>query len=508
MSEKITWGIFHDLAVQIDAVAVTMDTPDYANLVDDNTTPFSLTDKVTKSFTYWFDVWNNGDEYPTVTYEYIRTSPTGGALTLPDPLKQLAANGNLYFVADETPAGATSSNCWCKTIFKVKVLDDGNYSLLKIGDGDPICSCGCVTTKVPAIGEDLDTSQHFIPTGWAKFYNPGIDDDPDLGTIEKAEPRCKADTADGAHFHFTQGSPNTHYDLEGCGRDMTGYLTWPIRQKWMQAYLTKIQQILGHSCGAKPVGDSGLSNIICGTPDCPTSATTYLPPYHSVLDIDISNTLCKTNTTYQSQSGCLCCMGAGYPIYGPPGSGGPSLTPSCLPWNASCCSGDKCDSNGYKVYKATMDQFKDYVTKIPLWVEPYDATKTPYGLCNPCIYDVSKGTLTLLLSGFNDWSTTSGTTTNHFTWSGVNKAYTFPSVAPPGPPIPSSLHCSDEIFGGVIGSTTAAGTLTMTQSDTTPGFIPPDPVIWTGSVLLSGYWDNSEVNSWMRLLMTCGSVGL
>ena len=76
MSEKITWGIFHDLAVQIDAVAVTMGTPDYANLVDDNTTPFSLTDKVTKSFTYWFDVWNNGNEYPTVTYEYIRTSPT------------------------------------------------------------------------------------------------------------------------------------------------------------------------------------------------------------------------------------------------------------------------------------------------------------------------------------------------------------------------------------------------------------------------------------------------
>ena len=149
-----------------------------------------------------------------------------------------------------------------------------------------------------------------------------------------------------------------------------------------------------------------------------------------------------------------------------------------------------------------MDQFKDYVTKIPLWVEPYDATKTPYGLCNPCIYDVSKGNLTLLLSGFNDWSTTSGTTTNHFTWSGVNKAYTFPSVAPPGPPIPSSFHCNNETFGGVIGSTTAAGTLTMTQSDTTPGFTPPDPVIWTESVLLNGY-----DGQFISITVTFGGIG-
>ena len=342
MGDQITWGDFYSVAVNIDAMAATMNVSGYSKLLENNDTPFPLDAVVPLSFSYRFDVVE-GDGFPEITSHWMKASG-GGGVPMPEPLASLAAAGHLYFRNDP-------DDCWCSTLFRVVPIG----SLYKLVEIDDTTDAGCCQTlSVPDVGDLLDRTQKFIPSGYSAFYNPGIDVDSSESKLTDNVPRCVKDTEEGALFEFTKTEGN-HYDITGCERDMSGILTWPILSDWMTALTDAITTIIDGSCGAYEE-----SIWVDGETD------TYIEPGCFPDFEDLQWTLQQNDESVMDDAGCM----------GDSGS---------LPWEETTCGGGYCDNGNLLVYKATLDQLNTIVSDLDGQLEPHseECDNTCASTCPP-----------------------------------------------------------------------------------------------------------------------------
>ena len=102
-----------ELAENIDALAVALNTPGYTPLLGITDAPFQFEDKVaaTGQFYQFFSVSDSG----MVAGRYLAADELGAAVyTFPETnLGELIAHDELFFIMDQ-------DDCLCKTLFKVE----------------------------------------------------------------------------------------------------------------------------------------------------------------------------------------------------------------------------------------------------------------------------------------------------------------------------------------------------------------------------------------------------
>lgn len=308
-SDQVLWSHWHALATAIDNLAVTLNTPGYTNLVDDDTLPFIVDNLPQVEGVIHFTVTpgaqkctdaddavpydNEANCCPVITdiqlltdfvgsppshnIDFVANSFTG--LDTYDFIKQYADNDRLYFVHEE-------DDCWCKTIFKiVPAVAAGHYRLQAVPGASPKTGC-CQTLNVANVGERLDSAQDIIPSAYSCMWGdldgiqenttPGTDTDfaydnpmycPDCKHIGGPPPvgagGClAAPSPDHCEYHFVVSDPvppaaeGDYYVLDTAARYIKGYLTWPILEEHMEALFTKLRYILhcSRNDGLRPAG--------------------------------------------------------------------------------------------------------------------------------------------------------------------------------------------------------------------------------------------------------------
>lgn len=334
---QILWSDTQTLAVAVDSLAVTMSTPGYTTLVDDDTTPFALTTLPTVEFVVEFqlqEATGDTDYVPTVDRQVLKEDIqySGGELTLDEPLATLASTGELYFLHE-------ADDCWCKTLFKVAENGDSGYRLVEVME--PEWKCSCQTLKVPAIGDLLDENQHIIPSAYALDWSIR-DNEGHASNWWDVGNKCEGGPED-CHYEFTPlEDPDDNAALVTAQRKMSGQWLWAIRKKWYDALYDKLDYILQceNNCGAEADSVYKVGET-----------ETYIPEGCDV-------TLCDILWTMKQ--------------------GGATEGPGCLvdeckrPWNELACEGENCTGFGSspKFYALTLNQLQDLIDNIGTWVKP------------------------------------------------------------------------------------------------------------------------------------------
>jgi len=335
MGNQITWDDWHDLGMNIDALAVAMNIPDYSTLAGDDTAPYGQPAVVPYFGRYFFNV-RNGATSPTIISQ-------GFFSEIPPALRTLANQGDLFFVADPDQEGERS--CWCKMIFKV-VRVGGSYHLVEVDKGGDPEIGSCQTMKVPKDGGQLDYDQHFIPAAYAALYCDGVEDSPGgPSTVYRYAKECLLSTQEEIQFGFQQDTRgNKHFSLEWVNRPLVGNFTWPIRAKWLDALASRLQSILEQSCGAIAGDtilklDSDSEYLRCGD----EVSLSILQHHYGI----------KKNPDASSSPGCM-------------------TEVDVFPWVTSTCGGNECGGTERPlVYLATLEQLQDIVDLIANLVSPH-----------------------------------------------------------------------------------------------------------------------------------------
>lgn len=335
----VKWLDTRSLGVLTDAAATALNTPGYAPLLQDNTTPFPIPAPVAAQFKVRFqlDVSPTFNTAPTVIGNKLVDAL--GADWLPPQheltLRQLAIQGDLFFVHDQ-------DDCWCKSMFQVKWF--GGVYFLDTAE-DPKVNCGCQETLVPGFGDKLDYGQYIIPAAYASDWALRNVNTSLVDPIWEFGPKCEdanGNTFPGCSYEFWPTDQAGIYYMKYAEREMTGTLIWPIRRKWYDAIKDRVDFMLACSrnCGAvndKVFADGSLSKISEGC---------------EVTFEDLQWTLQQENYPHPGEPGCL-------------------TEPGKLPWVEITCGGALCEGEGLRIYCVSLQHLETLLTKIPDQVKPF-----------------------------------------------------------------------------------------------------------------------------------------
>lgn len=344
VDQKIEWSHIKDIADRIDDLAATLGTPDYEKLVDVEDMPFKFSSLPTFTGAIHFYL-NSGTN--VVWQQFLSTgTTTGNPFPLDEVLDLMGQTNDLYLVLEE-------DDCWCTTIFKVDTVTTGDPIVKKVPD----MGC-CQSIFIPQEGDPLNDEQYVIPDNYVSAYvaagAPGTDEWITL-------PACEASTQ-MIGFRFVPaeiGSP-----LHSCSRgNLSGYFTWPMRKKYMDKMIEKLEFIL--ECANS--GGAVANQIRVES----TSGPEYLPEgcRTTVCALAIDQEIRGNIST--SEPGCI--------IEGCDSSVEASEVPD-YPWESPTCGGEDCDTNGPKFYCRILEDLEFILTAAESGVRPLSGTAK----CSEC----------------------------------------------------------------------------------------------------------------------------
>lgn len=242
----MTWVPMRELAVKIDALAVTLQTPGYTRLVDIVDAPFQFTDKVPAPQGFHQTFYLNG----RMVASRLMTSDKQGnsAYSLPQSnLSYLADLDELFYVADE-------DDCLCKTIYKVERAGSGFTLATTDGSG-----C-CQGLPVPEVNENITAvEQHLLPHGLITQYL-GTDYSECCGCcVPMGLSDMLACTNGGQAYALTAqdpAHPECLYITRLSRKISSGYFTWPFKKRYLDLIIEKLNFILecAKNDGIAPAG--------------------------------------------------------------------------------------------------------------------------------------------------------------------------------------------------------------------------------------------------------------
>ncbi len=254
----VAWPPMRELAENIDALAVALNTPSYTRLVDIADAPFQFTDKVaaTGQFYQFFSVSG-----ATVTDRYLSSDAFGTSVyTFPETnLGELMAHDELYFVMDQ-------DDCLCKTLFKVEGSPESPTFTETSASG-----C-CQTIPVPEVGALIYQGQHFFPSAILAGYFGTNEEDCCGCCVPFANPTSPAclNSSDATMYVKTgEADENGCFSVTGVSRNIvSGYFTWPFKKRYMELLVDKLNYILDceRNDGLKPRDAAYLGAVEEGGP--------------------------------------------------------------------------------------------------------------------------------------------------------------------------------------------------------------------------------------------------
>jgi hypothetical protein len=254
--ERVTWPPFRRLAENIDALAVTLATPGYEKLVDIEDAPFQFKDKIEVDLFQYYSLSPNG----FVTGSFLTENPTAasGPYSLQtEKLSELFDKEELYFVLER-------DSCLCSTVFKV----GGTRAAPTLLKANAATSGCCQTVDIPVEGARVYDNQHFFPSAILKRYFGSVPEDcceccaPLLNT---SVPACVNSSSDQMYVDVGETTGDCP-DVVGVSRNVNGYFTWPIKKRYMDLLVEKINFILecSKNDGLKPLGSGAPSSVTGG----------------------------------------------------------------------------------------------------------------------------------------------------------------------------------------------------------------------------------------------------
>jgi hypothetical protein len=255
----VAWPPMRELAENIDALAVALNTPSYTRLVDIADAPFQFTDKVaaTGQFYQFFSVSSSG----MVEGRYLAADELGAAVyTFPETnLGELMAHDELYFVMDQ-------DDCLCKTLFKV----EGSPELPTFVETS--ASGCCQTLPVPEADALIYQGQHFFPSAiLAGYFGTSFEDCCEccIPSANPTSPACLASSDATMYVKTGEADENGCFSVTGVSRNIvSGYFTWPFKKRYMELLVDKLNYILDceRNDGLKPRDAAAPADVGGGGP--------------------------------------------------------------------------------------------------------------------------------------------------------------------------------------------------------------------------------------------------
>jgi hypothetical protein len=254
----VAWPPMRELAENIDALAVALNTPGYTPLIGIADAPFQFTDKVaaTGQFYQFF-----GLAGATVTDRYLSSDAFGTSVyTFPETnLGNLMQHDELFFVMDQ-------DNCLCKTLFKVEGTPESPTFTETSASG-----C-CQSIPVPEVGALVYQNQHFFPSAiLAGYFGASFDDcceccspSPNL-----SQPACLGSADATMQVKSGPADGQGCFPVTGVSRNIvSGYFTWPFKKRYMELLVDKLDYILqcSRNDGIKPRDAATPAEVSEGSP--------------------------------------------------------------------------------------------------------------------------------------------------------------------------------------------------------------------------------------------------
>lgn len=441
----VKWSDVYAISSRIDALAATLNTPGYTDLVDEPDMPFKFPDLVNFSGAIRFAV---SPGTVTVTQQHLSDGVMLTAAHNLDPVLNAMGQANeLFLVVEE-------DGCWCKTIFQIDTTP-GVPRVKEVTD----LGC-CQSLFVPQPGDDLDYSQHIIPAAHAITY--ASTGNPDEGALWRVRPACVAETVSSG-FKFQ--STDLEAPLTDCTREITSAkFTWPMKASYMSKMIEKLKYILDceNSGGAKE------DAIETGNPD---------PDYTYVWE-NCEVTICalvkdRVERALMDYSTPGCVSQGCSPVT-------PPSEPTAYPWDTPTCGGTNCDSNGPKYYCRTLEDLEAILDIAETGIHPYDP---PTNVCGPCVCTVS-----IECEGRSGYAETCMTQFSAFLfYTQTFEYWTYERLT--GPDLPEECskiititHSQEYRFTECQTGVVDIGDCSSSEENSNPGCPPDDGEVWSGDV--------------------------
>jgi hypothetical protein len=258
VGEMVAWPPMRELAENIDALAVALNTPGYTPLLGITDAPFQFEDKVaaTGQFYQFFSLAG-----ATVTDRYLSSDAFGASVyTFPETnLGNLMQHDELFFVMDQ-------DNCLCKTLFKVEGTPESPTFTETSASG-----C-CQSIPVPEVGALVYQNQHFFPSAiLAGYFGASFDDcceccspSPNL-----SQPACLGSADATMQVKSGPADGQGCFPVTGVSRNIvSGYFTWPFKKRYMELLVDKLDYILqcSRNDGIKPQDAATPAAVSEGSP--------------------------------------------------------------------------------------------------------------------------------------------------------------------------------------------------------------------------------------------------
>jgi hypothetical protein len=346
----IKWSDVYAISQRIDALAVTLSTPNYARLVDVPDMPFKFPDLVDFTGAIQFAVT---PETTTVIQQHLTDGVQLLAPHILDPVLYAMGTLNDLFLT------VIEDSCWCTTIFKI----DTNPGVPRVKEADQT-GC-CQSLFVPQPEDDLDYGQHIIPAAYAATY--AADGNPQQGELWQIHPACVAETVESGFKFETEDAESP---LTNCTREIQeAKFTWPMRKR----YKAKMIEALRYIVACENNGGAIKDSILTGE----SGDNAYVQE-------DCEVTICAL-VRDRVERGIMNYFTPGCVAEGCQSTISPLSEPDEYPWDTPTCGGSNCSENGPLFYCRTLEDLTAILTIAETGIKPYESGKT--GCCCPAGVD-------------------------------------------------------------------------------------------------------------------------
>jgi len=418
----VTWSVFHSLGQAVDALAVTLNTPNYTPMADFMDMPFNFQDPPAFTGAVYFGLAEESLEVTNQRLVADHLIPSTWVAL--ERFRNLIDAGDLFLMVE-------AEGCWCNTLFQV--LRDGDQSFLRaVGDANSV-GC-CQTLYVPEAGGFLDYGQHVIPAAWAEYYrnNPVFSDNSAGRVLE--EDRCVTGL-DGIGFFFREPPTGGNLmELYAATRKLEGKFVWPIRARFMQKLWSQIKYIMYCENHGGVIEESVIDHIV--NEGGPSESIVWTETGCSPWIPDFIKTL-RRETKLAYAPGCLV---DGLVTWNEP------VGDQKLPWNEITCAGLECEGNGPRIYCETISQLEVVIQEIGLRLNPYTIAADNGCCCDLVIkWESAYGQAGYCPSGNDTIGWSKGICLDYVCEEDVPEDFEF---GDPPPPDCTWTHCSftDEVY--------------------------------------------------------------